>query len=109
MKSRLAGGVGVTAIAAVLTLVAPTAADAAVSQLGPGCSTTSVCLIRTDGTPIGYDGTGTLNLTQSNIRTVMAGTRATTFKLSSGTVVSVQATKSVTWPNSGQTITTIAR
>jgi hypothetical protein len=96
-------------LASVLVLSAPLAANAAVYMVGPGCSTTSVCMRRGDGTPIGYDGTGTLAITQSSIRSVAAGSRTTTVKLASGAIYTIAATKMITFPNALQTIKSISR
>ena len=98
----------VLVMAVAMLVGAPTIANAAVTQTYPGCTTTGVCMTRTDGTPIGYDGTGTTAVNQANIRSVAAGTRTTTVKLASGTVYTVAATKMITFVN-GQTITSISR
>ena len=96
-------------LVAVLTVSAPLSAQAAISWTAPGCSTTGVCMKRGDGTPVGYDGTGSLAISQGGIRSVAAGNRTTTVKLATGTTYVIQATKMITFPNALQTVVSISR
>ncbi|MGO4535420.1 hypothetical protein [Leifsonia sp. 2MCAF36] len=64
---------------------------------------------RGDGTPVGYDGTGSIAISQGSIRSVAAGNRTTTVKLASGTTYIIQATQMITFPNALQTVTSISR
>ncbi|MGO4593937.1 hypothetical protein AB4Z18_08955 [Leifsonia sp. 2TAF2] len=99
----------VLVLAAVLTLTTPLTANAAIAWTAPGCTSTGVCMKRGDGTPIGYDGTGSLTITQGSIRSVAAGNRSTTVTLSTGTKYVVQATTMITFPNGLQTVKSISR
>lgn len=51
----------------------------ALSPLGPGCTTTSLCMTATTNVPYGYTGTGTLSLTWSSIKQVKTGDRRGAF------------------------------
>src|SRR5690242_8321753 len=96
-------------LAATLAVGTPAAANAAVYWTSPGCSSTGVCMYRGDGTPIGYDGTGSLAIKQGSIRSVAAGTRTTTVKLATGTTYVIAATKMITFSNGLQTVVSISR
>jgi len=106
MKKRLGAAL---ILAGVLALSTPLSANAAIAWTAPGCTSTGVCLKRGDGTPIGYDGAGSLKVTQGSIRSVAAGNRTTTVTLSTGATYVIQATKMITFPNALQTVTSISR
>ncbi|SEH86964.1 MULTISPECIES: hypothetical protein [unclassified Leifsonia] len=106
MKKKILAAV---ALAATLSLSAPAGAQAAVTWTAPGCTTTGVCMKRGDGTPVGYDGTGSASISQGNIRSVAAGNRTTTIRLATGTTYVIQATKMITFPNALQTVVSISR
>jgi phage baseplate assembly protein gpV len=106
MKKQL--GVSVL-LAVLLALATPLSANAAISWTAPGCTSTGVCMKRGDGTPIGYDGTGSLAINQGSIRSVAAGNRTTTVTLSTGTTYVIQATTMITFPNGLQTVKSISR
>lgn len=97
-----AGGV----IAAVE--VEPGRSTRAISMLGPGCSSTSVCL--KTPTPHGYAGTGTLSGKWNNVSYLFAGTdRATRFYFT-GSSQSVELRPSVSLrPVSNLSINKITR
>ncbi|MGC4885583.1 hypothetical protein [Micromonospora sp. DT227] len=50
----------------------------ALTRLGPGCSTTSLCML--NSVPNGYIGTGSLNGTWSSVYRYMTGDRVGTFR-----------------------------
>lgn len=79
----------------------------AISQLGPGCSATSVCI--RNSVPHGYIGTGTRAGPWSNVNYLFAGTdRATNFRFSGGGGIELQ--RSVSWsPPTRPTIASFSR
>ncbi|WP_349867297.1 hypothetical protein [Leifsonia sp. WHRI 6310E] len=79
-----------------------------ISPIGPGCTTTSACIINTANLHYGYGGTGSLAINVANAQTLQAGTIQTAYTRNSGTVYSVPALKQLVLVTPG-TIVKIAR
>lgn len=51
----------------------------AITPVGPGCSTTSLCMTNTSNIPYGYQGTGSLNGTWASTKQYKTGNRSGAF------------------------------
>jgi hypothetical protein len=87
--------------------IEPTFSPFAITPLGPGCATDSVCLRNSSGTNFGFIGTGTRSGTWNNIRYMAPGNRTTEFTYKDGSkteIVNLAAWTSLTL-NAGKTVT----
>ncbi|MDF9875624.1 hypothetical protein [Cellulosimicrobium cellulans] len=88
--------------------IEPTFSPFAITPLGPGCATDSVCLRNSGGTNFGYIGTGTLSGTWNSIRYMAPGNRTTDFTYKNGS--STQSVNLVAWTSltlaDGKTVVT---
>ncbi|GGK87603.1 hypothetical protein JOE58_001049 [Curtobacterium luteum] len=80
----------------------------ALTPIGPGCTSTSVCMRSISGTPYGLTGTGTRTGTWKKIISYSSGDRETSFWASNGMAYTYRAYSNVTL-NVTVTITKVQR
>jgi hypothetical protein len=80
----------------------------AIAPVGPGCTTTSACIINTSSVHYGYDGTGSLAISVANSQTLEAGSISTVYTRDDGATYAIDATKEAVLATPG-TIVNIAR
>jgi len=77
-------------------LAAEAVADRALNPIGPGCTSTSVCMRSITGTPYGLAGSGTRTGSWKKIISYSTGDRRTSFWASNGMAYTYRANATVT-------------
>ncbi|WP_041582773.1 hypothetical protein [Xylanimonas cellulosilytica] len=90
--------------------IAPTISTFAITALGPGCATGSVCMRNSSNLHYGYIGTGTLSGTWNSINYMYAGNLTTRFTYKNGTgTQTVELKAGVSATLSGTDMVTVTR
>ncbi|MFJ4074420.1 hypothetical protein [Curtobacterium sp. NPDC089991] len=89
-------------------LAAMSVRSRALTPVGPGCTSTSACMLRSSGGPYGLTGTGTKTGTWRGVTGVKSGSRRTSFWASNGMAYEYRAGASVTWTKA-VTVTKVSR